>query len=492
VDTIELEPAILHVANECRPVNANAMQNPKVHVMIGDGREVLLTSRRRYDLILSEPSNPYRAGIASLFTREFYRAAADRMAEGALFLQWVQAYEIDGQTVRTAYATLSSVFPVVETYQTTISDLLLVASMKPIAYDAATLRQRLSQEPVRSAMRQTWRAIDLEGFLGHYVANSDFARVVAQKEGSRVNTDDRNLIEFGLARNLGNMSSFDVRELHQIADARGESRPERSAGNIDWTSVEDQRNAFFADSEVRPLIRDYFTPDRRLRAEALASYVKRDFKSAFNLWGSQSGGPSNLTELSMVAEILADMGDERSELFIGRLRSFQPIEANAILGRLRWRQNRLAEATDALEASSVAYRNDPWPSVSLMERTLEVIAAVALHDRERKLARRLYEAVRRPFSVYLANDVRLQTGLKIARYVDGPGFSQLTLNAIAQFEPDIPWQGDFLQARAQCYERLGDARAAVARRDLNDFLSNEPVRFASGLQKSSAGADKTP
>src|SRR5581483_6687950 len=77
VDVVELEPLVLDVARACAAVNHDAMNNPKVHVVIGDARETLLTTTERYDVIASEPSNPYRAGIASLFTQEYYRAASD-------------------------------------------------------------------------------------------------------------------------------------------------------------------------------------------------------------------------------------------------------------------------------------------------------------------------------------------------------------------------------------------------------------------------------
>jgi spermidine synthase len=68
VDVVELEPAILRVARDCALVNGDVLHNPKVRVDIGDAREWLVTSREKYDLIFSEPSNPYRAGISSLFT----------------------------------------------------------------------------------------------------------------------------------------------------------------------------------------------------------------------------------------------------------------------------------------------------------------------------------------------------------------------------------------------------------------------------------------
>ena len=78
-----------------------AMRNPNIRVTIGDARETLLTSRERYDVIASEPSNPFRAGIASLFTVEYYRAAARRLTADGVFAQWVQGYEIDASTLRT-------------------------------------------------------------------------------------------------------------------------------------------------------------------------------------------------------------------------------------------------------------------------------------------------------------------------------------------------------------------------------------------------------
>src|SRR5678815_4960059 len=104
VDVAELEPAILHVAEMSAPVNRDVLHNGRVRIILGDAREILLTSHDRYDLVVSEPSNPYRAGVASLFTQEYYRAIGDRLADDGLFLQWLQAYAIDTPTTRTMYA----------------------------------------------------------------------------------------------------------------------------------------------------------------------------------------------------------------------------------------------------------------------------------------------------------------------------------------------------------------------------------------------------
>ena len=80
VDVLELERIVVDVARICAPVNHDAMANPKLHVTIGDARELLLTSAARYDVIASEPSNPFRAGIASTIpsAARLRRASADR------------------------------------------------------------------------------------------------------------------------------------------------------------------------------------------------------------------------------------------------------------------------------------------------------------------------------------------------------------------------------------------------------------------------------
>jgi spermidine synthase len=147
VDVVELEPAIIEVARACGPVNNYVLDNPKVNIIIGDGRETLLTSKEEYDLIFSEPSNPYRVGISSLYTREFYQAVVERLSPQGYFSQWVQGYHMDSQTIRTIIATLGETFPSVEIWQSATDDLLFVCSLEKKSYSVDQLRQRIAEEP---------------------------------------------------------------------------------------------------------------------------------------------------------------------------------------------------------------------------------------------------------------------------------------------------------------------------------------------------------
>ena len=380
LEVIELEPLVLRVARDCALFNRNVMSNPRVAVTVGDAREVLLTKRDTYDVIFSEPSNPHRAGIASLFTREYYQAATRRLAADGLFLQWIQAYEVDGRTIRTVYATLHSVFPEVETWQVGPEDLLLVGSRQPIRYEATHLRARLAEEPFRSALRHTWRVQDLEGFLAYFVARSSLARHIAAQEAV-VNTDDHNLIEFGFARTVGVDGLFGIAELREVAHARAEDRPELAEGDVDWARVDADRLRFYPEAEQAPFIHSRLSEQSKTLAAALAA--ARDKRSArfAALWQAAGLEPTTLEQITALAANYAALGDERALPSIEKLRASEPVEADALLAMLRARQGRASDALPPLASALAAYRVDPWPSPVLMSGTIDLCAELAARIR---------------------------------------------------------------------------------------------------------------
>ena len=83
VNVVELEPALDEMARRCSELNFNVLAHPRVRRIYNDGREFVLTSKNRYDLVISEPSNPYRAGVAVLYTAEFYEAVRRRLNPGS-------------------------------------------------------------------------------------------------------------------------------------------------------------------------------------------------------------------------------------------------------------------------------------------------------------------------------------------------------------------------------------------------------------------------
>lgn len=474
VDVVELEPAILRVAGDCSPVNHDVLGNPRVRIWIGDAREWLLASRETYDVIFSEPSNPYRAGISSLFTADFYRAARSRLTPGGIFLQWLQAYEVDSGTVRTVYATLGSVFPEVETWHTKQSDLILAATTEPIIYDGSRLRERLRQEPYVSALRDAWRVSDLEGFLSHFVARSSLTRTLTSSGHTPLNTDDANIVEFAFARSLGHDTFFDVGEMRQLARSSQEDRPAVS-GDVDWAAVNRWRVAAATSQGRPPAATAGMTMEELRQALAQKSFVEARPEAVLTNWRAQPWEPRGSIEEIVLAEALAQGGEETAIGFIERIRQRRSVEADVLLARLRWRQGRLEEAAQALERAFQVYREDPWPLAILVRNSFAVVLDIA--SRDAGLAARLEESLAQPFALFLLDEERRLIRLEVASRLDASRYAR----AVEDMEPNVPWRRPILERRAQAYAATGNSLAPLARRELAKFMEKEPPPFAAAV-----------
>jgi spermidine synthase len=481
VDVVELEPAIVHVAEVCASVNGDVLHNPKVHLTIGDGRELLLTSRDSYDLIFSEPSNPYRIGVASLFSQDFYQAVARRLRPGGIFLQWLQGYEVDPQVVRTAYATLGSVFPAVESWQVHSGDLLLMATAQPLVHDLDLIRSRVGAEPYRSALDRTWGVEGIEGFYSAYIASPPFARAVRQAEGKAINTDDHPILEFGFARNLGRFGLFQIEDLVLLVKARGEGRPATRGAPLDPSRVSEMRVARaayweqgIADPEPQG------EADGRLRYAARNAWLRGSLAAACSDWLAQPEPPQNHADRLLVAECLAETRDPRTPDYAARLAADQPIEAELVLARWLARSGQPAAAAGHLLAALAAFHRDPMVYRPLMGHTLPLVTSLAKADPS--LTPTLYAALERPFAAHMFEHERLLARVWLVR--GDPASAGLCAQAIAPLEPHVPWDEPFLAYRYGCYRQLGSPLASRAERDLETFQANAPARLADGLSPS--------
>ena len=466
VDVVELEPAVLGVARACSAVNHDVLRNPKVHIRIADAREVLLAGRDQYDIIFSEPSNPYRAGIASLFTEEFYRASAARLKPNGIFLQWLQAYDVDTETIRTIYATVGSVFPSVETWTTDTGDLLLVGTENPIVYDADFLRSKIAAEPYRSALTHAWRVESVEGFLSHFIARDSLARTLAHLQPDH-NTDDQTLIEFGFARGLGAVERFNIDELASVARDRNEDRPSIAHGTVDWAAWASNR----ATIDHINALTSASTPADQARHRAAVEYENGNLTQALAEWRAHSWPPVNTGELMMLAESLADGGSEAAVAYAGQLRPWETTDSEIVMARLRYRQGKMDEAAASVERVFLRSRTDPWQTVNAMGRALDLALPLA---KNHLYAARMYRALEKPFAGGQWNDTRRFYRALISHEMEGCG--PHTVQALRDLEPWVPWRRDILVLRRDCYgSAMLPALAKRARRDLSDFIAAEAV-----------------
>jgi spermidine synthase len=480
VEVYELEPAVLRIAHDCAAVNRDALAEPNLHVTIGDAREALLTSRRRWDVIFSEPSNPYRAGVSSLFTREYYRAVADHLEGDGVFLQWVQGYEVDGDTVRSIYATLAGEFASVTTFELQHADMLLVATKHPIAYDAARLRARIASEPFKSALAVAWRTTSLEGFLARFLAGPALAQAIAAT-GATVNTDDENVVEFGFARGMATAQPG-LEVIRQAARARGEDRPQVT-GDVDWARVADEQELVRTSENVPPLARPELDPAAQHRLAAETKYLQRDLAGALAEWKRQDAAPRSITELELVALGLAHVGDDTLPDVLAQLRAFDAVEGDMVdaVRALAGDRNDDAAAVTALVRAFITCRTDPWASKPMFEQAFG--AAIALAQKQPAYAARLYRALAEPFAVRTFDEDRQEAALRVAAATQDPA---TCVHAAHALEPDFPWRGDLLAIRRDCYAAADDPLAeAAAREAAEEALAREgrsPVRNLGSAQ----------
>jgi spermidine synthase len=131
--TIEIEPEMIVGSRFFMPTNRRVFEDSRSRFVIDDAKSHFASERRRYDLIVSEPSNPWVSGVAGLFTQEFYTRVKDQLSEGGVFGQWLHLYEISDGLVNSVLAAIDTVFPAYEVFYTSDADIVVVASNRSVA-----------------------------------------------------------------------------------------------------------------------------------------------------------------------------------------------------------------------------------------------------------------------------------------------------------------------------------------------------------------------
>jgi predicted membrane-bound spermidine synthase len=216
VDTIEIEAGMAAAAREgFYPLVQRTFDDPRSRVVIDDAKSFLASTGNRYDIIVSEPSNPWVSGVASLFTREFYALAARHLNEGGLLVQWLQGYETNLAIFSSVVRALRETFPAYAIYSTNDVDFIIVARRAgpPPALDGdcrleGTLAEDLARLGLRSVDALRLRRVGDSRILDPLVdatpvvANSDYFPWVDQNAAKARFMREQILVltSFGLSR----------------------------------------------------------------------------------------------------------------------------------------------------------------------------------------------------------------------------------------------------------------------------------------------------
>jgi hypothetical protein len=206
VDTIEIEAAMAQASRGFAPRNSSAFADPRSHIHIDDAKTYFSTHNRRYDVIISEPSNPWISGIGFLFTRESFQHMRAALNDGGVACQWLQIYDLTPEAIASVIRTFASVFPntIVLKTQDEPSDLLLLGLKSETVVDGplldvADLEQAFARHRVAPEYAP-YSPTMLDDLLGRFVVGP--AAIADLVGHAPLNTDDGAYIEFEAPKQL--------------------------------------------------------------------------------------------------------------------------------------------------------------------------------------------------------------------------------------------------------------------------------------------------
>jgi spermidine synthase len=227
VEVVEISPEVVEAARLFAAVNRQALADPRLRIVVDDGRHHLLLAERRYDVIISEPSNPWMAGVSALFTRDFFALARARLAEGGLFCQWAHIYNMAPGDLRTVVAGFTDVFPGAALFLLNEGDVLLLGGRGDLPRpDPATLTARMSAPAIGEDLAGV-RVTSPFGLGSLFALGApDLAAWAASAER---HTDDRPLLEFRAPRSLhADTSRVNWEDIERAARAATPAEPWRT------------------------------------------------------------------------------------------------------------------------------------------------------------------------------------------------------------------------------------------------------------------------
>ncbi|MFY9552377.1 MAG: fused MFS/spermidine synthase, partial [Thermoanaerobaculia bacterium] len=195
IDIFDIEDASRDATKLFAPENRDILADPRVRFVVADGRNALLARKKTYDVIISDPSDVWVAGVGNLFTREFYSIARSRLKPGGVMVQWFHGHSLPPEQMKLIVATFRSVFPHTSFWRPNRGDVILLGTVAPTPWDFARLEQRAASVPgVNDDLAQIgfWQPLSI--FAAFVLDGDDLSHMLAGVEG--IHTDNRPVVEY--------------------------------------------------------------------------------------------------------------------------------------------------------------------------------------------------------------------------------------------------------------------------------------------------------
>lgn len=192
IDAVEIARDVYGAAPLFTSDNFNVIANTRVNKIVDDGRNFLLTTPNRYDVITFEPMPLALAGVSTFYTRDYYELCLEHLKPGGLVSQWIPLHSLNPEVVRSLMATFIEVFPEYCAWFVN-ADLFMVGSNQPLQIDYARANERLADPRISAALEQVGFTDLAEVFSSFFMGKQNIDKFA---KGAPVMTDDRPWAEF--------------------------------------------------------------------------------------------------------------------------------------------------------------------------------------------------------------------------------------------------------------------------------------------------------
>ncbi|MFB3852681.1 MAG: fused MFS/spermidine synthase [Vicinamibacterales bacterium] len=238
VEVVEISPEVVRASRFFEKENGKALADPRARLVVGDGRTHLALGGGAYDVIISEPSNPWMSGMAALFTTEFFDLVRRRLGPGGLFCQWAHTYDMRDEDLRSIVATFTDVFPGAALFLIGESDVLLVGGTEPATAHMGRIAATMRRPGVAEDLAEAGVA-DSFSLLSLYVAGG--RQLEGYAAGASRQSDDRLALEYSAPSAIyGRSTNENLQRLLELRDAEVPPAAVRSAveraGAREWAN----------------------------------------------------------------------------------------------------------------------------------------------------------------------------------------------------------------------------------------------------------------
>jgi spermidine synthase len=338
----------LTIAENCAPMlqaarffdayNDGVLTNARTRIIKEDARTVLKLSAQTYDVIISEPSNPWTAGNGAVFSREFFELAASRLRDGGVMAQWFHVYEMRDDIVNLVLRTFGEVFPHVEIWDTLDGDILLAGSKIPWRSDLDAMKVLFEREGPRKDMERIG-IHKPEALWARQLASQDTAFAIPGDGPTQ--TDTFPVLDYVAPQAFYIGVSSSVLEQFDERTAQSGLASDAKAKSLASLSTEDLKSIFKGFNSVNASLRQYWRTLSQLSSQGYKVEGSSDPNGLPVIFRRTPAASGPVSYPEGCSETLKTLLDARASL-----------ETNPS----RWK-----ESVEVLLANLPLYRTDPKP-----------------------------------------------------------------------------------------------------------------------------------